>query len=30
MIQIMQIMGEGDQGSETARTRVDVLQEFLI
>ncbi|KAB5540472.1 fungal-specific transcription factor domain-containing protein [Coniochaeta sp. 2T2.1] len=30
MIQIMQIMGEGEQGSETARTRVDVLREFLI
>jgi len=30
MIQIMRIMGEGEQGSETARTRVDVLSEFLI
>lgn len=29
MIQIMQLMGEGDQGSETARTRVQVLREFL-
>ncbi|OIW32457.1 hypothetical protein CONLIGDRAFT_270875 [Coniochaeta ligniaria NRRL 30616] len=30
MIQIMQVMGEGEQGSETARTRVDVLREFLV
>jgi hypothetical protein len=29
MIQIMQVMGEGEQGSETARTRVEVLREFL-
>ncbi|KAL1874908.1 hypothetical protein VTK73DRAFT_10388 [Phialemonium thermophilum] len=29
MIQIMQIMGEGEHGSETARTRVEVLREFL-
>lgn len=30
MIQIMQVMGEGEQGSETARTRVEVLREFLL
>ncbi|KAL2261075.1 hypothetical protein VTK26DRAFT_4728 [Humicola hyalothermophila] len=30
MIQIMQAMSEGEQGSETARTRVQVLREFLI
>ncbi|KAK6081064.1 zn 2cys6 transcription factor [Seiridium cupressi] len=29
MMQIMQLMGEGDQGSEVARTRVTVLSEFL-
>ncbi|KAI1074982.1 fungal-specific transcription factor domain-containing protein [Whalleya microplaca] len=29
MIQIMKIMGDGDQGSEVARTRVTVLSEFL-
>ncbi len=29
MIQIMKAMGEGDQGSEVARTRVTVLSEFL-
>ncbi|RYP27765.1 hypothetical protein DL767_007540 [Monosporascus sp. MG133] len=29
MIQIMRTMGEGDQGSEVARTRVAVLSEFL-
>lgn len=29
MVQILQIMSEGEQGSETARTRVRVLQEFL-
>jgi len=29
MIEIMQIMGEGDQGSEVARTRVNVLSAFL-
>ncbi|RYP74652.1 hypothetical protein DL771_002918 [Monosporascus sp. 5C6A] len=29
MIQIMRAMGEGDQGSEVARTRVAVLSEFL-
>ncbi|KAI1877045.1 uncharacterized protein JN550_001117 [Neoarthrinium moseri] len=29
MIQIMQAMGEGKQGSEVARTRVTVLSEFL-
>jgi hypothetical protein len=29
MIQIMKIMGEGEQGSEVARTRVAVLSEFL-
>jgi hypothetical protein len=30
MIQIMQIMSEGDHGSNTARTRVQVLSEFLV
>ncbi|KAK3940689.1 fungal-specific transcription factor domain-containing protein [Diplogelasinospora grovesii] len=30
MIQIMQLMGEGEQASETARTRVAVLSEFLV
>ncbi|KAJ4300487.1 hypothetical protein N0V88_003162 [Collariella sp. IMI 366227] len=30
MIQIMRAMSDGDQGSETARTRVQVLSEFLI
>jgi hypothetical protein len=29
MMQIMQIMGEGEQGSEVARTRVQVLKGFL-
>jgi hypothetical protein len=29
MVQIMKIMGEGEYGSETARTRVEVLSEFL-
>ncbi|KAH9909117.1 fungal-specific transcription factor domain-containing protein [Xylariomycetidae sp. FL2044] len=29
MVQIMKIMGEGEQGSEVARTRVTVLSEFL-
>ncbi|KAH6856783.1 fungal-specific transcription factor domain-containing protein [Chaetomium sp. MPI-CAGE-AT-0009] len=30
MIQIMQAMSEGDHGSNTARTRVQVLSEFLL
>ncbi|KAK3368973.1 fungal-specific transcription factor domain-containing protein [Lasiosphaeria ovina] len=30
MIQIMQMMSEGEQGSQTARTRVQVLSEFLL
>jgi len=30
MIQIMQAMSEGEQGSQTARTRVQVLSEFLM
>lgn len=30
MIQIMQAMGDGDQGSQTVRTRVQVLSEFLL
>ncbi|KAK0643464.1 fungal-specific transcription factor domain-containing protein [Cercophora newfieldiana] len=30
MVQIMQLMGEGEQASETARTRVQVLSEFLL
>jgi len=30
MVQIMQRMSEGDQASETARTRVQVLSEFLV
>jgi hypothetical protein len=30
MMEIMQLMGEGDQGSEVALTRVQVLSEFLI
>ncbi|KJR87129.1 zn 2cys6 transcription factor [Sporothrix schenckii 1099-18] len=29
MVEIMRIMGEGEQGSEVARTRVKVLSEFL-
>ncbi|ORY65013.1 fungal-specific transcription factor domain-containing protein [Pseudomassariella vexata] len=29
MIQILRVMGEGEQGSEVARTRVTVLSEFL-
>ncbi|KAK0750972.1 fungal-specific transcription factor domain-containing protein [Schizothecium vesticola] len=29
MVQIMQLMSDGEQGSETARTRVQVLSEFL-
>ncbi len=29
MIEIMRVMGEGDHGSEVARTRVQVLAEFL-
>lgn len=29
MMQIMEIMGKGEQGSEVARTRVQVLSEFL-
>ncbi|CAK7212414.1 hypothetical protein SBRCBS47491_001455 [Sporothrix bragantina] len=29
MVEIMRIMGEGEQGSEVARTRVKVLLEFL-
>lgn len=29
MIQIMQIMGDGEQGSDVARTRVRVLQELV-
>ena len=29
MIQIMQDMGTGEQGSEVALTRVQVLREFL-
>lgn len=29
MVQIMQLMSDGEQGSETARTRVLVLSEFL-
>ena len=29
MVEIMRIMGEGEQGSEVARTRVKVLGEFL-
>ena len=29
MINIMRAMSEGEQGSETARTRVQVLSEFL-
>lgn len=29
MIQILSLMGEGDNGSEVARTRVQVLSEFL-
>ncbi|KAK4238076.1 transcription factor yanR [Achaetomium macrosporum] len=29
MVQIMQAMSEGEQGSQTARTRVQVLSEFL-
>lgn len=30
MVQIMQFMSQGEQGSETARTRVQVLNEFLL
>jgi hypothetical protein len=30
MVQIMQNMSEGEQASETARTRVAVLSEFLL
>jgi hypothetical protein len=30
MVQIMQSMSEGEQASETARTRVAVLSEFLL
>jgi hypothetical protein len=30
MIQIMQAMSDGEQGSQTARTRVQVLSEFLL
>ncbi|KAK3292278.1 fungal-specific transcription factor [Chaetomium fimeti] len=30
MIQIMQAMSEGDHGSNTARTRIQVLSEFLL
>ncbi|KAK3391089.1 fungal-specific transcription factor domain-containing protein [Podospora didyma] len=30
MIQIMRAMSEGEQGSQTARTRVQVLSEFLL
>lgn len=30
MVQIMQMMSEGEQASETARTRVQVLSEFLL
>lgn len=29
MVQIMQLMSDGEQGSETAKTRVQVLSEFL-
>ncbi|KAG7135855.1 hypothetical protein HYQ46_008839 [Verticillium longisporum] len=29
MIEIMKIMGDGEQGSDVARTRVVVLEEFL-
>lgn len=29
MIQIMELMGEGDQGSEVARARVQVLKDLL-
>lgn len=29
MMQIMQIMGEGEQDSEVARTRAEVLNDFL-
>lgn len=29
MIQIMKIMSDGDYGSEAARTRVQVLTEYL-
>lgn len=29
MLNIMRAMSEGEQGSETARTRVQVLSEFL-
>jgi len=30
MIQIMHAMSDGEQGSQTARTRVQVLSEFLL
>lgn len=29
MVQIMDRMGEGDSGSDVARTRANVLSEFL-
>lgn len=29
MIEIMQLMSQGEQASETARTRIQVLSEFL-
>lgn len=29
MIEIMQLMSQGEQGSETARTRIQVLSELL-
>lgn len=29
MMQIMQVMSEGEQASQTARTRVQILSEFL-
>jgi hypothetical protein len=29
MMQIMQLMGEGEGGSELAKTRVQVLAEYL-
>ncbi len=29
MIEIMESMGDGEQGSEVARTRVRVLKQFL-
>jgi len=30
MVRIMEAMSEGEQASETARTRVIVLKEFLV